>query len=60
MEQRAVLRPYLDGLEPLLKINFPERSRKLVNLTRFADGTPVQASNLWGASPLTPIVRSGV
>ena len=27
----------LDGLEPLLKINFPERSRKLVNLTRFAD-----------------------
>jgi len=35
----------LDGLEPLLKINFPERSRKLVNLTRFADGTPVQASN---------------
>jgi retron-type reverse transcriptase len=27
---------------------------------RYADGTPVQASNLWGASPLTPIVRSGV
>jgi RNA-directed DNA polymerase len=27
----------LDGLEPLLKTNFPERSGKLVNLTRFAD-----------------------
>jgi RNA-directed DNA polymerase len=31
-----------------------------VEYARFADGTPVQASNLWGASPLTPIVRSGV
>jgi RNA-directed DNA polymerase len=29
-------------------------------LTRYADGTPVQASNLWGGSPLTLIVRSGV
>ena len=27
----------LDGLEPLLKTNFPERSGKLVNLTRFVD-----------------------
>jgi RNA-directed DNA polymerase len=27
---------------------------------RFADGTPVQKSNLWGASPLIPIVRSGI
>ena len=27
---------------------------------RFADGTPVQTSNSWGASPLIPIVRSGI
>ena len=26
----------------------------------YADGTPVQNSNLWGASPLIPIVRSGI
>lgn len=29
-------------------------------LVRFADGTPVQMSNLRGASPLIPIVRSGI
>ena len=29
-------------------------------LVRFADGTPVQTSNSWGASPLIPIVRSGI
>jgi len=27
---------------------------------RSADGTPVQTSNSWGASPLIPIVRSGI
>ena len=27
---------------------------------RYADGTPVQACDKWGASPLTPIVYSGV
>jgi hypothetical protein len=37
MKQRAVLRPYLDGLESLLVKYFPRRSGKLVNLTRFAD-----------------------
>jgi superfamily II DNA or RNA helicase len=26
----------------------------------YADGTPVQTSNSWGASPLIPIVRSGI
>lgn len=26
----------------------------------FVDGTPVQAWNRWGESPLTPIVYSGV
>jgi RNA-directed DNA polymerase len=31
-----------------------------VQYARFADGTPVQTSNLWGASPLIPIVRSGI
>lgn len=35
----------LDRLEPLLKTNFPRRSGTQVNLVRFADGTPVQASN---------------
>ncbi len=29
-------------------------------LLRFADGMPVQTSNSWGASPLIPIVRSGI
>jgi group II intron reverse transcriptase/maturase len=31
-----------------------------VVVVRYADGTPVQKSNLWGASPLIPIVRSGI
>src|SRR6266478_5028544 len=31
-----------------------------VVIVRFADGTPVQTSNSWGASPLIPIVRSGI
>jgi RNA-directed DNA polymerase len=31
-----------------------------VRFARYADGTPVQKSNLWGASPLIPIVRSGI
>ena len=31
-----------------------------VIVLRYADGTPVQTSNLWGASPLIPIVRSGI
>ncbi len=31
-----------------------------VHFVRYADGTPVQMSNLRGASPLIPIVRSGI
>jgi len=31
-----------------------------VVVVRYADGTPVQMSNSWGASPLIPIVRSGI
>ena len=31
-----------------------------VEYARYADGTPVQMSNLRGASPLIPIVRSGI
>jgi RNA-directed DNA polymerase len=31
-----------------------------VIVVRYADGTPVQISNLRGASPLIPIVRSGI
>jgi RNA-directed DNA polymerase len=56
----------LDGLESLLKRTFPSRKEKgrqiysKVHLVRYADGTPVQISNLRGASPLIPIVRSGI
>jgi retron-type reverse transcriptase len=31
-----------------------------VVVIRYADGTPVQMSNLRGGSPLIPIVRSGI
>jgi retron-type reverse transcriptase len=31
-----------------------------VVVVRYADGMPVQTSNSWGASPLIPIVRSGI
>jgi len=37
-----------------------QQCRGEANLVRFADGTPVQMSNLRGASPLIPIVRSGI
>jgi len=29
-------------------------------MVRYADGTPVQTSILWGANPLIPKVRSGI
>jgi hypothetical protein len=35
-------------------------ARGNVVLVRYADGTPVQMSNLRGESPLIPIVRSGI
>lgn len=41
----ALMNLTLDGLEPLLAKHFPPNSGKLVNLVRYADGTPVQASN---------------
>jgi RNA-directed DNA polymerase len=37
MEQRAVLRPYLDGLESLLTKRFPKHRGHCVKLVRFAD-----------------------
>jgi len=37
-----------------------ELERRGHGFVRYADGTPVQTSNLWGASPLIPIVRSGI
>ena len=37
-----------------------ELERRGHRFVRYADGTPVQTSNLWGASPLIPIVRSGI
>ncbi len=68
---RGVLSPLLanltlDGLERLLKKTFRKKVirgqcyRPKVNFVRYADGTPVQMSNLRGASPLIPIVRSGI
>jgi len=37
-----------------------KRAHGDVIVVRYADGTPVQSSTLWGASPLIPIVRSGI
>ena len=37
-----------------------ELERRGHRFVRYADGTPVQMSNLRGASPLIPIVRSGI
>src|SRR5215469_11308272 len=37
-----------------------ELERRGHRFVRYADGTPVQKSNSWGASPLIPIVRSGI
>ena len=37
-----------------------ELERRGLRFSRYADGTPVQKSNSWGASPLIPIVRSGI
>jgi hypothetical protein len=54
---------YLNEVDQML-----ERAKKVtqsprgtvMEYARFADGTPVQTSNSWGASPLIPIVRSGI
>ena len=48
----------LDGLERAVHDAVPSRRR--VNFVRYADGTPVQARNKWGVSPLTPLVHSRV
>ena len=37
-----------------------ELERRGHHFVRYADGTPVQKSNSWGASPLIPMVRSGI
>jgi RNA-directed DNA polymerase len=51
----------LHGMETIISERFPrKRDFATPKVVRYADGTPVQASNLWGASPLTLIVRSGV
>ena len=56
--QGGVASPLLSNI--LLTPFDREMRRKGYRLTRYADGTPVQKSNLWGASPLIPIVRSGI
>ena len=57
----------LDGLETILRKKYPHSGiralkgkNKQVNLVRYADGTPVQAWNTWGASPLTSNVHTEV
>src|ERR1700756_5983793 len=47
---------YLNQLDRI----WTARCSQLGVLIRYADGTPVQKSNSWGASPLIPIVRSGI
>jgi RNA-directed DNA polymerase len=37
-----------------------ELERRGHRFVRYADGTPVQAWNKWGASPLTPVDHAGV
>jgi len=37
-----------------------ELERRGRHFARYADCTSMQSSNLWGASPLIPIVRSGI
>lgn len=49
----------LDGLEQAVLAAVARRGAR-VNFARYADGTPVQARNKWGVSPLTPLVHSGV
>ena len=55
---RGVISPLLSNLylNPL-DHRMAERGYEMV---RYADGTPVQMSNLRGESPLIPIVRSGI
>ena len=56
--QGGVASPLLSNV--LLTPFDQEMRRKGYQLTRFADGTPVQTSTLWGANPQIPIVRSGI
>jgi RNA-directed DNA polymerase len=66
--QGGVISPLLSNLYLNEVDQMLERAREVtrhrgfavVEYARFADGTPVQKSNLWGASPLIPIVRSGI
>ena len=56
--QGGVASPLLSNI--LLTPFDREMRYKGYQLTRYADGTPVQMSNLRGESPLIPIVRSGI
>ena len=56
--QGGVASPLLSTI--LLTAFDREMRRKGYQLTRYADGTPVQMSNLRGGSPLILIVRSGI
>ena len=56
--QGGVVSPVLSNV--LLTPFDREMRRRGYQVTRYADGTPVQMSNLRGASPLIPIVRSGI
>jgi hypothetical protein len=60
VEMAGSTNPFVDGLPVSLAGRtrvIEARSAKRQN--GYADGMPVQKSNLWGASPLIPIIRSG-
>ena len=48
------------GVIALIPLDKAMGKIKGVFYQRYMDGTPVQAWNKWGESPLTPIVYSGV
>ena len=52
----------LHGMEQALGIAYTPKGVRggTYALVRYADGMPVEALDLWGASPLTSIVRSEV
>jgi len=58
MPQGGPLSPLMSNL--LLDELDKELEHRGHKFCRYADGTPVQAWNKWGESPLTPIVYSGV
>ncbi len=54
---------YLNEVDKMLeraKVTTRQGQYTYVEYARYADGTPVQAWNKWGGSPLTPVDHAGV